>query len=319
MSTSPTGSEVHYPQPLQDFSVAKYSALESTADQVFPVKPVAKQFDLFREFDKDAWMRSYDTLRLDGDHAKKIGWKTSLRPYYCGTHAIGHDILDSDRQNADDDLNLEKSGTEIVTEVLVRGREKAFYDTVMRLGLWETERTGAEDGYWDTDSDDPAETFDRLNIAMGRKNGGLRGNTLILGEDVEVALKHHPLIKDAIKYTQRGIVTRELLAEFFGVERVFVQSAMEAVGPEGATPQYVSLANPKSALLLHVAKTAGKETRTAGVTFSWTERSGGAGIGARIKKYRDEARNVDVIEGEMAYGFEVIDPSCGVLLDNIVR
>lgn len=55
---------------------------------------------------------------------------------------------------------------------------------------------------------------------------GKRGNTVILGPKVMAALRFHPTILDRIKYTGRDVLTTDLLAILWNVDRVLVGDAL---------------------------------------------------------------------------------------------
>jgi hypothetical protein len=56
------------------------------------------------------------------------------------------------------------------------------------------------------------------------------------------ALKRNPFMLDRIKYTQRGMLTEEILAEILEVERVVVGKAISA--DQAMAPQVPATAQP---------------------------------------------------------------------------
>ena len=57
---------------------------------------------------------------------------------------------------------------------------------------------------------------------------GRRPNVMVLGPITFARLRQHPVIRDFIKYTSREVATPELLASFFGVDRVLVGDGVQA-------------------------------------------------------------------------------------------
>ena len=55
---------------------------------------------------------------------------------------------------------------------------------------------------------------------------GIRPNVLLLSAQAYKYLKHHPKLLDRIKYSAKGIVTPELIAEIFDLEKVLVGEAV---------------------------------------------------------------------------------------------
>ena len=53
------------------------------------------------------------------------------------------------------------------------------------------------------------------------ENTGKKPNFAIMAPDVFYALKNHDAIKDCIKYTQKGVITLDLIAEF-EIENIYI-------------------------------------------------------------------------------------------------
>jgi hypothetical protein len=77
----------------------------------------------------------------------------------------------------------------------------------------------------------------------------------VLGTDVWKALQNHAAILDRIKYTQKGVVTQDLVAEFLGVPKLFIAYSSQATGPkipdakaQDAAATYSFILNSKSML-----------------------------------------------------------------------
>jgi hypothetical protein len=79
---------------------------------------------------------------------------------------------------------------------------------------------------------DPIRVITNQSIEMASKTG-YRPNTLVLSPRVFYALKNHEDILDRIKYTQKGIVTTDLLATLFEVDNVYVAWAVVNTAAQG--------------------------------------------------------------------------------------
>jgi hypothetical protein len=152
-----------------------------------------------------------------------------------------------------------------------------------------------------------------------REQNGYSPNTLTLGAMVLQVLRNHPDIIDRIKYTQRGIVTEDLLATLFGVDKILVAYASLATGPEidDATLQdnaatYKYIADGKSALLSYAPSAPSLMTPSAGYTFNWTGYFAGNSQGLRIKTFRMEPIASDRVEGELTYDMRLVGKDMGV-------
>ncbi len=131
-------------------------------------------------------------------------------------------------------------------------------------------------------------------------------------------LRNHADILERIKYTQRGIVTADLLAALFGVKRVNVAWATQNTEAEGvaATMSFIA---PKAALLTYSPSSPSLMEPSAGYIFSWTGLLGsGAQTGTRISNMRMPLRKANRLEAEMSYDMQVVAADCGVYFDAAV-
>ena len=123
-----------------------------------------------------------------------------------------------------------------------------------------------------------------------------------MGEDVFVKLQDHPDIIARIQYAQKGIITPELLAEIFGIEKVVVGSAAYASTAGVFTNMW-----GKDAMLAYVAP--GKQTLgtpTYGATFRKRGRP-------RVFIYADPRQNSEIVVVEDNLDAKVLSNIAGYL------
>ena len=80
----------------------------------------------------------------------------------------------------------------------------------------------------------------------------------------------------------------------------------------------MSLVYGKNVLLAYANPSPSIEQPSAGYTFSWKGYFGASGAGLRIKQFRIEPREVDRIEGEMAFDMKATATDLGCFLANAV-
>ena len=324
---NPTLSDLHVDAALTDLSIL-YSNEQTNSihDKVFPVVPVQKRSDKYFTYDVNDFFRSEAQERAPGAEVAIGGWRISTDSYYCNRNAIGHDISDPERANADPAVsNLDADAVRWITEQLSLKAEKDWVSTFFTTGVWDgasstSDMTGVNAApttttqflQWDDAASTPIEDI-RGEMTSVHRRTGRKPNTLVLGHEVWTALADHPDILDRIKYTERGIVTTDLMASLLDLERVMVGSMVEHTGAEGSTGGTMQFVAGKSALLAHVAPNPGLRVPSAGYTFSWTGMAGApqGGAGARIKSYRLERNESDRVEGEHWKDYKVIGSSLG--------
>jgi hypothetical protein len=321
----PTLNSVHVDAILTNISVAYMQRQENfIADKVFPIVAVDKKSDKFFTYTKNDWFRDEAQRRADGTESAGSGYSLTTGSYSADVWAFHKDVGDQTLANADAPLNPLREAAEFVTHRLMLRRELQFVSDFFTTGVWGTDETGVsgtpstgEFKQWsDYANSDPID-----NIEEGKEGilstTGLEANTLVLGYQVFRQLKNHPDVVDRIKYTSSQTVTAEMLARMFEVDRVLVAKAVKATNNEGATGAY-GFAYGKSALLCHVAPSAGLLTPSAGYTFAWTGVSGGMGTTMGTSQFRLEHLKAERVEGEIAFDNKVVGADLGYFFTSAV-
>src|SRR4051794_40264194 len=83
---------------------------------------------------------------------------------------------------------------------------------------------------WNDAASDPISNTSTWQILF-RQLTGFKWNVCVMGAFVMAALKQHPDIIDRIKFTQKGIVSEDLIATLFDVDELYVSYASQATGP----------------------------------------------------------------------------------------
>jgi hypothetical protein len=177
---------------------------------------------------------------------------------------------------------------------------------------------------WNDDASDPINDVSQWVLDF-RELNGFAPNVMVMGAQVLRRLKNHPDIIDRIKYTQRGIVTQDLLATLFDVPKIHVAYGTKAtvaeindMADQDAAATYSFINDPKDVLLAYTADSPSLQTPTAGYTFTWNGYSAGNSEGIRIKSFRMEHIASDRVEGEMTYDMKVVSADCGVFVNSAV-
>jgi hypothetical protein len=308
----PTISDVHVDRALTDLSV-RFTQKQSlfVSDSIFPKVRVQNRSDKYFVYDRSHWYRTEAQLRAPGTESAGTGYEISTADFMCDVFAIHKDLDDQTRANADSPITLERDATEFVTQHLLQKKEQDWVSTYFTTGVWATDVVGGTNfTQWsDYANSDPISDLRNGVIAMARQTA-YKPNTLILGAEVWDKLQDHPDFLERIKYTQKGIVGEDLLAQMLGLDKVLVAWSVKNTSPEGVAASY-SFNFGKGALLAHVASSPGLNTPSAGYTFTWSGLFGGGSNGIRIKRFRMEQIASDRIEGEMAYDLKVVAADLG--------
>ena len=212
--------------------------------------------------------------------------------------------------NADSPLTPEREATEFVTDKLLLRLEKDVADLVFTAGNWTNTGT-PNGGVWSGDSSDPINDVVGSSLVREtvRKAIGRYPNVCVLGAAVWASLQRHPDILDRVKYTQTGVVTEQLVAALFGVDKLLVGRAIIDSAKEGATASIGDVWG-SSAFFGYVAPTPGLMTPSAGSIFSWKNRE--------VNQYREDQEHQTVYECVQNWDSKVTSADSGYLLTSCV-
>jgi len=320
----PAIQDVHIDSALTNIAVAyMQEASGFIADKVFPVVPVQKQSDRYFVYNKGDWFRIVAQERAPATESAGGGWRIDNTPtYYCRLYAVHKDVDDMTRANADSVINLDRDATEWVTQQILLKRETVWATNYLSTGVWGTDIEGSSSPsgdqvyVWsDYTNSDPLTDVENAMIDIA-KTTGYKPNVLVVTPDVLSYLKNHPKILERVKYTQKGVITEDILAGLFGVDKFLVPWAVVNTASEGATDSINFIAT-KKALLAYAAPSPSLQKPSAGYLFVWTG-LGGGGSGIIVKRYRMEHLAADRIEAESAFDAKVVASDLGVLFYNIV-
>ena len=325
----PIKSQYHIDSALTNMSIAyiqKQSAF--VADRMFPKLPVKKQSDAYFTYVKEDWFRDEAELRRPGTESAGGGYEIDPdNTYYCLQYAYHKDVTDEDRANSDSPLAPDQDATEYITQKLWLKREVDFATKFFATSVWSYERAGAASGaevagtsviYWSASDGAPITDIAAAQDAI-QSITGYRPNRLLLGARVYTQVKNNPTVLERIKYTQRGIVTTDLLATLFDVEEVVVARAVKNSAAKGASEDTDFLLGD-NALLTYAPPRSGIKIPSAGYIFTWTGLLGMGAYGTRMSRIPAPllGQGTERIEGEVAYDQKVIAADLGAIFIDII-
>lgn len=284
------------------------------ATKVFPIIPCQKQSDRYFKYNKDAWFRSASQRRAPGAESAGSGYTLDNTPnYFAEVWANHYDVADQIRDNADTPLNMDRDATIFVTQNQLLRREILWTNSYMAASTWTGSSTGSDivpSPKWDTATGDTIKDIDTQKRAV-KQNTAYLPDTVVMADDTFFAVKNQPAVLDRIKYTQRGVVTEDLLASLLQLRQFLVSQAVLNSAAEGQTAS-MGFLTTKSALLVYSNPTPGIMMPSGGYTFSWVGQFGsGANGEGRVKSFRMEQLAADRIEGEMAFDQKLVGADLG--------
>lgn len=312
----PTQSDVHIDRPLTNISIAFLQEQDRfIGTKVFPVVPVEKQSDKYYTFDRNAFLRDEMQVRAPATESAGSGYAVSTDSYSCDEYSLHHDIPDQVRANADNPLSPDRNGTQFLTQQALQKIERQFVTDFFGTSIWTNDVTPSS--LWnDYAASSPIEDVETGKITIMQRTG-FEPNTLVLGYQVFSKLKNHPDFIDRIKYTSDDVVTAQLMARLFEVDRVFVAKAIKATNLEGETAGYDFIYG-KHALLCYANPFPAIEMPSAGYTFLWTGVNSSMEAPVSISRFRLDTKKADRLEIGMAWDNKKVSADLGYFFSGAV-
>jgi hypothetical protein len=313
-----TAKDLHIDQLLTTLSLA-YRNPSYIADMIFPIVPVKKQSDKLISYDQSHWFRDEARLRAPGTKSQGGGWSVDTSAtYFCDRFSYRHEIDDETRDNADAPFNLDSEATDFVTDKMQMRREVACATDFFTTSIWTGDKVGGTDfTQWSdyANSQPLIDTTTYRDTVEGRI--GREPNKLVIGKQVWSSVKWHPDLVDTIKYTQKGQVSLDLFTSLAEFDSTLVGRALKTTDPEGTAEASVSYSRVwgKHALMLYVPARPSLMTPAAGYTFVWQRVPSAQQY---IKRFRDEEREVDIIEGNSYFDQKKTGAAAGLFMQNVI-
>jgi len=324
----PTSSNVHVDQPLTNLLVG-YKNQAYIADEAAPVVPVDKQTNIIPRLNQSYFFRDDARVRAVGTESRGGGWTVdNTMTYFCPRYSYHHDIPDEVRDNTDAPYDQDREASYLVADKLMMARERAFATNLFTTGVWGQDKVGGTDfNQWSnyagsTPLEDVATYKDSVEALIG-----VEPNTAVIGKQVLVGsgglangngLLWHPEILDLIKYTQKAVITVDLLASLFGFDKLLVGRAIFTSTPEATAEASVTYSRIWGKHMLMMYNTPGPSIwkPPAVATIVWNRVANAIQY---IKRFRLERNEVDRLEGNSYFTQKVIVANAGVFLSGCVN
>lgn len=314
--TNPTAGDVHVNTPLTNFSQKFLQSSDAFVSMMaFPNLPVQKQSDRYFVFNRDDFYRDEAEERADGAESAGGGFDLSTDPYFAKVYAFHKDVTDRQRSNQDSPVMLDESATQFITHKMLIRRERIMQTNLFNTGIWSADTATN----WSTTGDPISDIRDAKRTILG--NTGYMPNKLLMGRQAYDTLLDNDAILERITggstRAMPAMVMRELLAQLFEVDRIFVMDSIFTSSVKGASSTTRAFIGGDNVLVYYAPDTVGLNEPTAGVQFSWTGMVGSTANGVRIKRFRMEQNEADRIEGQMSFDMKLVSSDLGILLTSV--
>lgn len=293
---------------LSNVSV-KYTNDTFIADLIAPTVKVSKQTGKYYIYDK-ANLRVDKTNRAAGSGANEVDFGLTTASFACDDHALKSFVADEIQDQADAALNPLIDETEALTEKMLLDREANLAAILADTAQITQNTTLSGTSQWSDYSNSSPIADVRTARTTIHAATFKKPNTLILGKQVFDMLCEHPEIIERIKYSQLGVVTAELLARVFQVEKVLIGEAGSNSAVEGQADS-LSYVWGKHAVVAYIAPSIGIKSLTLAVTFTYGTRE--------VKRWYEQDREGTYVRvGKDNYVQKIIAVGAGYLIKNAI-
>jgi len=311
---SPTGSgNVHIDNVLTQISVA-WPNNGLVGENLFPMVPVAKQSDKYYVFGREGWLVEND-LRAPGTEANEItGLALSTDTYYAQEHSLQLPVTDEERWNADSPLAPDRDATDLVTSKIWLGREKAMKDLATTAANYSSSNTTTLSGtaQWnDYVNSDPISNLRTGKAAIHAKIF-TEPNVGIIPYQVMTVLEDHPDFIERIKYSERGIVSSDLIGAVIGLPKIVIPGVGIASTNLGQ-PIAVGYLWGKDVIMAWVPPRPGLKIPAFAYEFGWRGNPGGQV--QYVDRWREERRKSDLVRVCRYYDVKLVAQGDGATGD----
>ena len=286
----------------------QYKNAEYIAGQFVKDIPVIKDNDKYFIYNDD--YRLPDTYRANKALANMYTFGVSTSTYSVNQHALKDIITNTDRENTDSPLDLDRDTVELLTDKLMLRYEYDCHSLLFTTTTFSNNATLTSNTSWlyHTVTSAPIQNVLSASSYIIQQSGKTP-NVGVTNIDVYMALRENPNVYGRIQYVERAILTKEILAALFDIDQLYVGSAIIDAALEGNTASK-SLIWGGHFLLGYFDPSPGLRKVTAAANFRVTE----FGTPMSVKKWFDEDVDGDYIEVRTKYKAQAIATLCGYLI-----
>jgi hypothetical protein len=300
----PNVKAVQVAGPLANVSVA-YRPTGHIADRVFPIIDKVPFGAKIGRYLKGAWFRDEAGIRAPGTRSARGGYPTDFLDVSPREYSFAREVTDEDREVAKQQGSMplmpDQDAVEFAAGKVDLKKEVRIKELVVNT-VWSDGNSGGEDaeGLWAAGANNTFLDDIAKGISTIHGGTGIKPNKLIIDLGTFLSLKKEATVLDKIKYTERGILTSDLLAALLELEEVLIGEAIQNTAKETKagtefTAKKIWEVNATKGMgfLFYAPPRPGLKTPSAG----YQARSAYAnGLPRRTEMWREPAEHQDVYE-----------------------
>lgn len=230
----PEMKELQISGPLANVSIA-YRNKTYIADSMFNILDKVAPKAKIARYLKGAWFRDEAGIRGPGARANRGGYPVDYLDIATKEYAFAKEVTDEDRRNAKvqgaPPLKPEQDALEYATDKIDLKKERRVASLVLN-GTWSGVAGEDAAGLWKAGTGNTFLEDIRARVETIRGNTGLKPNVLEMDFGTYNSLKEESTLQTKIQYTQRGVLTKELIAAILELDEVLIGEAIYSTAKE---------------------------------------------------------------------------------------
>lgn len=303
------------------------------ADKLFPFIQVDKEAGEFKVLSAEDFFRDEIQKVPDGEPVPIIGRSFTADTYQTAVYGGRAFVSRREMNNAGKTgIDPGRMAMKTIMKKIMLHRDIAFSSKFFPTGastLWGTGDDYTKDFItaerWDKIADaTPGDVMKFVKQARRRVQGksGDLPNVMLVGAKTWDVLSEHEEITDKIKFTQKGVITEELIASLFMIDKVIIAEAPYNDAAEGAT-RTIKRHGDTSVLFVYANNSAPNQNdgASAGYCFEMVDEGtpyipGGGGM--MIRSYYSNEKRGTYYEVILNYVMKIVDTNRSLLWTNVV-
>lgn len=305
----PTRNDVRPVDPvLTDMSIG-FKNDRFLWDKIAPSKESTEQSGTYFIYTRDYWFRRGTRAeRAATAPYERVDYGVATDTFKAAEYGFEKALSDVVKNASQTPESLEVRDNQFLTNLIQLELEIQVAAAAFITGVWGTS-TNPTTQWSDFDNSDPITDIEVGKRTIRRNTGSVDGLVLFIGALCWESLKEHPLLLDKYKYTQKGILTEELVAAALGVGEIVVGDSVQNTAAEGQT--YVGADIWTDNALLLIRNNPGLLVPNGATTFVWNERGN---VPWAAETYREEPIRSDVQRVFSHWDVEIVSAQHGYML-----
>lgn len=284
-----------------------YTNGKMIAGEVLSDIAVKSESDQYYVFSSDRQLPT--TNRANGALANMVTWEVSTSTYNLTEHSLKDVITERDLNNAESQLQLKKVTIENLMEKIMLRQEYEAHKVLFTTTTFSSNATltsATSMRYVTTTSAPIQQVLSATSVIL--RDSGEMPNKMVTSFHGFSCLKENQNLHERLKYVQKSVMTKEILASLFDVSSFHVGSASYNAAKEGQARDATNVWGD-DLLVGYFNPSPGLRSRTAASTF----RQKTFGSPMRVKNWKQDDIDGEYIEVNSMYQVKPIATSCAYL------